>query len=60
MPETLDYLWIIDTDFAYIVLEGKTEAVQTYRRRIYDTIVILMNTKTNPPPACASKGSGRI
>ena len=54
-----DYLRILETDSAYTVPQGKTENVQTYRRRIYDTIVFLMNTETKPP-ACASNGSGRI
>ena len=59
IPATLDYLRILETDSAYIVPQGKTETVQTYRRRIYDTLVILMNTETKPP-ACASNGSGRL
>ena len=49
IPATLDYLRILKTDSAYIVPQGKTETAQTYRRRIYDTIVILMNTETKPP-----------
>jgi len=36
-------------DSAYIVPHGKTETVRTYRRRVYDTIVIVMNTETKPP-----------
>ena len=32
-----------------MVRQGKTETVHTYRRRIYDTMVILMNTETKPP-----------
>ena len=46
IPETLDYLRILETESAYMVTQGKTETVQIYRRRIYDTIVILMNTET--------------
>ena len=49
IPATLDYLRTLETDCAYIVPQGKTETVQTYRRRIYDTIIILMNTETKPP-----------
>jgi len=32
-----------------MVPQGKTETVQTYRRRIYDTILILMNTEEKNP-----------
>jgi len=32
-----------------MVPQGKTETVQTYRLRIYDTIVILMNTEKKTP-----------
>jgi len=46
---TLDYLRILETDSAYMVPQGKTETVRTYRRRMYDTRVILMNTETKPP-----------
>ena len=46
---TLGYLRILETDSVYIVPQGKTETVRTYRRRIYDTIVIFMNTETKPP-----------
>ena len=49
IPATLDYLRILETDSAYIVPQGKTESVQTYRGRIYDTMEILMNTETKPP-----------
>jgi len=51
IPATLDYLRILETDSAYIVPQGKTENVRTYRRRIYDARFILTNTETNPPHA---------
>jgi hypothetical protein len=49
IPSSLDYLLILETDSAYIVPQGKTESVQTYRGRIYDTMEILMNTEAKPP-----------
>jgi hypothetical protein len=56
---TLDYLRILKTDSDYMVPQGKTVTVLTYRRRIHDTIDIVMNTKTKPP-ACASNDSDRL
>ena len=51
---------LLETESAYIVPQGKTETVQKYRRRVYATIFVYMNTETKPPQHCASNGSDRL
>jgi hypothetical protein len=48
IPKNLEYLRSIATDTAYIVPPGQEETPKAYKRRIYDTMRILLQAEPEP------------
>jgi hypothetical protein len=49
IPEPLDYLRLFAIDTAYILPPGQYEPPKSYKRRIYNTLRILLRPEPEPP-----------
>jgi hypothetical protein len=51
----LEYLSPLATDSAYIIPQGPTESVKTYRKRIHNNFLTLLQAETPPTRMCIDR-----